>query len=66
MLLPKLKEYRERKGLTQRELADLSGVSRGTIIRVEAGEDCRPPAARKLAAVFGVEPGELMESPGSR
>ncbi|GIM48461.1 transcriptional regulator [Collibacillus ludicampi] len=31
----RLKELREKKGLSQSELADLSGVERGTISRIE-------------------------------
>ena len=33
----KLKEYREKKGLSQEKLADQAGVTRQTIISIEGG-----------------------------
>lgn len=35
----KLKEARKKKGLTQEELAEKSGVSRGTIVALENGDN---------------------------
>ena len=60
MLLPRLRAIRERKTLTQKELAELAGVAVGTVQRTEAGEDCRPRTARKLAQALNVEASELM------
>jgi transcriptional regulator with XRE-family HTH domain len=60
MLLPKLKGQRERKALTQEELANKSGVAKNTILRIEKGGDAYPGTARKIAAALGVEPEELM------
>lgn len=60
MRLLKLKEWRERRALTQEQLAEKAGVSRGTIIRIEAGEQAHPPTVRKLADALGVDPGELI------
>ena len=37
------------------ELAERSGVSRGTITSVKTGKSCSPETARKLAAVLGPE-----------
>ena len=34
----KLKEVRKKRGMTQKELAELSGVSRGTIVAIENGK----------------------------
>ncbi len=63
MKLTRLKELRERKLLSQRELAALSGVSRTTLARLESGEDePQPRTVRKLVAALGVEPAELWES----
>jgi DNA-binding XRE family transcriptional regulator len=58
----RIKELRERRGLTQMELAKLSGVSRATIARYEAGENRHPHPAtvKRLAKVFKVRPLELM------
>jgi transcriptional regulator with XRE-family HTH domain len=55
-----LKELRESQFLTQRELAEKSGVGVATIARIEKGK--RRPTFRtikRLAAVLGVEPSEL-------
>ena len=38
MLVTKLKEYRERDGLKQADLADLVGVRRETIVNLEKGK----------------------------
>ena len=51
---------RETRALTQQELAEKAGVTRGTVTRIEAGYDGYPPTIRKLAAALGVEPSELM------
>jgi transcriptional regulator with XRE-family HTH domain len=58
--LPLLKDARERKGLTQLELAEMAGVSRPTVTRIESGMEANPPTARKIAAALGLEPGDLM------
>ena len=60
--LPRLRALRERRALTQRELADLAGVSRATLISLEAGrENPYPTTVRKLAKALGVAPDALME-----
>lgn len=60
--LPQLKAIRERRALSQRELSKLAGVSRVTIVRLEAGgEDPFPTTVRKLATALSVDPAELME-----
>jgi DNA-binding XRE family transcriptional regulator len=58
--LPRLKEHRKRRGLTQEELAKLSDVSRPTIARLET-TDTRATSvtARKLARVLKVKPEAL-------
>jgi len=59
--LGRLREIRESKYLSQRMLAERSGVSRPTIARLEAGgEEARYNTMHKLAAALGVEPGELV------
>jgi len=60
--LSRLKLLRERKALTQAELAERAGISRITVARLEAGVDePRPATTRKLAAALGVEPEALMD-----
>ena len=63
MRLERLREWRESRGLTQRELASDAGVGEVTVARVEAGTSVRPNTARKLADVLGVTVADLMERP---
>lgn len=60
--LPSLRNLRQRRGLTQRQLATLAGVARNTIIRVEQGRT-RPHAATVLllAEALGVAPAALYD-----
>jgi transcriptional regulator with XRE-family HTH domain len=58
--LPRLRALRESKLLNQEELAEKAGISRGTILRLEAGYDARLPTVRKIAETLGVDPKELM------
>ena len=59
-----LKELRESKGLSQRELARRSGVPTATIKRLEQGND-RPSFkdAKKLADALALDPKELIAQP---
>lgn len=60
MLLTKLKEYRVSRNLKQDELADLVGVRRETIIRLERGQyNPSLKLAMDLAKVFQVSVEEL-------
>lgn len=57
----RLRHARERKVLTQAELATASGVGWLTILRIEHGQQQpRPSTIRKLAAALGVEPTWLL------
>jgi transcriptional regulator with XRE-family HTH domain len=59
--LTQLRAIRERKALTQQELADKAGLSRVAVVRVEAGaSEPYPSTIRKLAAALEVEPSDLM------
>lgn len=65
-----LKRIREERGLTQERLADLSGVSRPAIHRVENAQQApRQSTISKLARALEVEPSdlapELFPKPGS-
>ena len=57
----RLKELREGRFLSQRDLAEKAGVNAVTIARLEGGKQ-EPTfrTIRKLAAALGVEPGELV------
>ena len=60
--LTRLRVIRERKALTQQELADLAGVSRVTVVRAESGKDEPfPRTVRKLAGALKVKPADLMD-----
>ena len=60
--LTRLKDVRQRKALTQQQLADRAGVNRVTIARIEGGKDEPfPTTVRKVADALGVEPEELLE-----
>lgn len=60
--LARLKLLRERKALTQEQLAKKAGVNRATIARLEGGTDEPfPTTVRKLADALRVDPEDLME-----
>jgi transcriptional regulator with XRE-family HTH domain len=65
--LYRLKERRERRGLTQEELATLSGVSRPTIAALELGyRQAYSSTTDKLARALKVKPGQLTEWGGEQ
>ncbi len=60
--LSRLKALRERKALTQQELAEKAGLSRLTITRLEGSDgQPHPTTVRKIADALAVEPDDLME-----
>ena len=62
--LPGLRVYRDRKALTQQELAEAAGLTRPNLARLEAGRQAAiPSTVRKLASALGVEPEDLMDAP---
>ena len=54
-----LRGYRAACGLSQDDLAQLAGLSRETISRIERGDTPRWKTARTLAAALGVRPEQL-------
>lgn len=50
----RVKAMRKWKHLSQKQLAELSGVGYVTISRIERGEDCRISVVEKLEKAFGV------------
>jgi XRE family transcriptional regulator, regulator of sulfur utilization len=61
----KLRALRERSLLTQAELAEVAGLSRDQVSRIERNEvDPRFSTIRKLARALGVDPQELIEQEG--
>src|SRR5215211_323374 len=63
MQLARTKEWRESRGLTQRELAADAGVGEVTVARIEAGASVIPPTARKIAEALGISVADLLEHP---
>jgi transcriptional regulator with XRE-family HTH domain len=60
----KLAAWRVRRGLTQDELAELAGISRSKLIRLERGvarTDMRVEDMAQLAIALGCEPADLIE-----
>lgn len=63
MQLARQREWREARGLAQRELAAAAGVSAKTISRLEDGDSARTTTASKIARALGVTVMDLMEDP---
>ena len=60
VLTTKIREYREKQGLTQSELADLVGVRRETIVNLERGRyNPSLKLAMDIAKVFHVTVEEI-------
>jgi transcriptional regulator with XRE-family HTH domain len=64
MEISRLREWRERRGYTQRGLASESGVSERSIAGYEAGHSTRPNTAHKLALVLEIAPEDMMDFEG--
>jgi transcriptional regulator with XRE-family HTH domain len=61
--LPRLREWREARGLIQNDLARAAGVSKFTVVRIEHGANTHPDTARKLAKALEIDVIDLLESP---
>jgi transcriptional regulator with XRE-family HTH domain len=61
-IVVRLRELREKAGLSQQALADLAGVRQGTISELESGKKQRLDFGilDRLCAALRVEPGELL------
>ncbi len=59
---PSLLYWRDRRMLTQEQLAQHSGVARSAIARLEAGGEARFSTIRKIAAALEIEP-EVLRAP---
>jgi transcriptional regulator with XRE-family HTH domain len=58
----KLREARERLGLTQEQVAQRSGVHATEVSRIEAGKrDPQVSTVRRLAKAVEVKPGQLLD-----
>jgi transcriptional regulator with XRE-family HTH domain len=61
--IPRLREWREARALTQVELAELADLSSRSVAGYEAGAGARPPTVRRLAEALGVEVADLRGVP---
>jgi|GEM_PF-1027293 len=61
----KVKEKRENRGMTQKQLAQASGISQATISRLESGrvKELKSQALRRLADALGVTMDYLVDKP---
>jgi len=57
--LSRLRDRRLDEGLTQEQLEEKSGVSRTSIIKIEAGRDTWPSTASKLAKALRLRVADL-------
>jgi transcriptional regulator with XRE-family HTH domain len=59
--LPALAEQRRQRGLTQRQLGEISGVAHTTVQQLESlSRGAYPQTMRKLATALRVEPKDLL------
>jgi transcriptional regulator with XRE-family HTH domain len=62
VLLPGLRQARQRSGLTQRELGELAGIGKGTIWELEVGRrGAYPRTVRRLAEALETEISNLVK-----
>lgn len=67
MLPNNLKKWREDKGMTPTELAELTGVSQASISRIENGEQQpRPNLLNKIAMIFNESPSDFYSDRASK
>jgi transcriptional regulator with XRE-family HTH domain len=59
-VLKRLRRIREEQTLTQRDLAQRSGITQATIVHAEKGGEVRPSTVRRLADALCVHPRELI------
>ena len=60
--LTRLREWRRRRALQQKDLAEITGLARATISRIENGhEEPHTATIRLLADALHVRPDQLME-----
>jgi transcriptional regulator with XRE-family HTH domain len=61
--LPRTREWRLSRALSQRALAERAGVAELTVIRIENGGSVWPQTAGKIAAGLGVDVRDLQKAP---
>lgn len=63
----RLREWRQRRLLTQEELAKKAGIGTVTVARIEGGQGARISTLRKLAAALDITADQLLgeDEPGN-
>ena len=51
----------EKRNMTQKRLAELSGVSKATISYIKCGKSCSDEVGQKIAKALGVDVTEILE-----
>ena len=65
--LPGLAAHHRKRGLTQRQLAELAGVAHTTVQQLESlKRGAYPQSLRRLATALGVAPDELLHGEGTQ
>jgi transcriptional regulator with XRE-family HTH domain len=57
----KLQELRVNRGLSQRRLAQLAGISNTSVWKIEQGGGANPATLKKLADILEVRPVDLLK-----
>lgn len=58
----KLSAELTRRDMTQKRLAELSGVSKSTINYIRAGKSCTDEVGQKIAQALNVEVAEILQN----
>ena len=56
----RLREWRQRRLLSQEELAQKAGIGVTTVVRIEGGQGARLSTLRKLADALEITPDQLL------
>ena len=62
----RIREFREGRGLTQEQLAEMVGVSHATIGRLErSAQDCKLSIITRVSEALGMSVSEILEDPST-
>lgn len=51
-----------RRDMTQKQLAEIAGVSRATVNYIKAGKSCSDEVGQKIAKALGIKATEILEN----